>query len=207
MDTTSADNENAATGQLLTAAVGDRCASCQAPLASDQRYCIQCGERRGKARISFAAIAGQAASAPAPPRPPRRRPRASASMTFVAGVGTLLLAMGVGVLIGHTNNNNSGQRASAPAAQVITVAGGAGGGGATSSSAGRSTGKTSKHSTKTHHKSAPAKITKKTAQAATAAASKVLGSSAPANPTVKTGQSGHGAGYTKGKFTGSFFGP
>jgi hypothetical protein len=207
MDTTSADNENAATSQLLTAAVGDRCASCQAPLASDQRFCIKCGERRGKARVSFAAITGQAAPATAPPRPPRRRPRASASMTFVAGVGTLLLAMGVGVLIGHTNNNNPAQRASVPA-QVITVAGGAGGSSATSTSAARSAGKTAKHSTKTHQsKSAPAKITKKTAQAATAAASKVLGSSAPANPTVKPGQTGHGAGYKNGKFTGSFFGP
>ncbi len=31
-------------------AEGDRCSLCRAPLAIDQRYCLQCGQRRGGKR-------------------------------------------------------------------------------------------------------------------------------------------------------------
>ena len=37
-----------ATTELVTGTVGGRCANCQAQLASDQRYCVNCGARRGK---------------------------------------------------------------------------------------------------------------------------------------------------------------
>ena len=84
--------------------MGDRCVNCGAPLSSDQRYCINCGERRGAARFTLpVAAAAPAEPAPSSPsRPPRsRRPRPTQGATLVAGIGTLLLAMGVGVLIGH----------------------------------------------------------------------------------------------------------
>jgi hypothetical protein len=32
---------------------GERCAGCGVPLAEDQRYCLNCGQRRGNARIPF----------------------------------------------------------------------------------------------------------------------------------------------------------
>ena len=65
--------------------------------------------------------------------PPRQRPRMTANATLIAGIGTLLLALGIGVLIGRTGNNNSGSKA-APV-QVVTVAGAGASGPAGASSA------------------------------------------------------------------------
>ena len=123
----------------------------------------------------------------------------------MAGVATLLVALGVGVLIGHDSNNGTPVRASAP--QVITVSGGAGTGAAgtgSASTAAGSSGKASKGKTKvtTVH------VTAKTAKAATAAASKVLGSgnSLSKNVQQQVGAScTGGAGCQSGKFTGNFF--
>jgi len=66
--------------------------------------------------------AGQAPPA-APPTPPAGPAglRANNTLTVIAGVGVLLLAMGVGVLIGRSGASKQ----SAPAAQVISVASGA----------------------------------------------------------------------------------
>jgi hypothetical protein len=197
MDSTRATDEDAATGELLTAAVGDRCTNCQAPFASDQHYCVNCGERRGKARFALAAMANPApAPAAAPARAPRR-PRASAGFTLIAGVGTLLLAMGVGVLIGR-NGNTSTQRASTPPVQVVSV----NGGGTAAPAQSSSTAAPKAQKGRVIH------ISKKTTAAAAAAASKVLGASAKnlPPPTVTVGQAGHGAGYQGGHFTGNFFG-
>src|SRR5450755_3368765 len=116
MDVTRAAQDDAKTQQLVSSAVGDRCTNCQAPFASDQRYCVTCGERRGKARSNFAA---PAAPAPSPKR--ERAPRPSSGATLIAGVATLLLAMGIGFLIGNANNNGNTRAAAAPP-QVITVA-------------------------------------------------------------------------------------
>ena len=110
------------------------CRACGAPMAEDQRYCLECGERRSA--MSSVLLGGPPASpVPAgppamPPSPPRggRRddaPRSSA-VTVMAGVGVLLLAMGVGVLIGRSG----GSKPSAPAAaQVISVSTAPAGGG------------------------------------------------------------------------------
>ena len=127
-DVTRAAPDDAQTQELVSSAVGDRCTNCQAPLASDQRYCVTCGERRGKARFNFAAPAAPAA-APAPSPKRERAPRPSSGATLIAGVATLLLAMGIGFLIGNANNNGNTRAAAAPP-QVITVAGNALGGGA-----------------------------------------------------------------------------
>ena len=52
----------------------------------------------------------------------------SSGTTLVAGVGVLLLAIGLGVLIGRIGHTNSNQKAaSTPAVQVVTVNGGSGG--------------------------------------------------------------------------------
>ncbi len=95
-------------------------------MAEDQRYCLECGERRGamsSVLLGGPPVSTQAAAPPAtPPSPPRDSrgadtPRGSA-VTVIAGVGVLLLAMGVGVLIGRSG----GSKPSAPAAaQVISV--------------------------------------------------------------------------------------
>lgn len=111
---------------------GDNCPSCGASLAPDQRYCLACGHRRGDPRLPFmdAVVFMESAKQPAPVEagaatapPPDRRPFMSANASLVAGVATLILAIGVGVLIGRSGEGGS-TNAAAPAPQVIKVGGG-----------------------------------------------------------------------------------
>jgi hypothetical protein len=107
---------------------GEPCASCGAPLASDQRYCLECGARRAQARVAFREILasggapppGQPAPAAAPAHdgPPPR-----SGVAFLAGLLCLLAALGVGVLIGNSGDDKTA--ATAPPPQVITVGGAA----------------------------------------------------------------------------------
>jgi hypothetical protein len=104
------------------------CTACGAALAPDQRYCLECGER-SPATSDFlrAGPPGQAPSTPPPTRPPTPPATAEApgrpnqTLSLIAGVGVLLLAMGVGVLIGRAGASSA---KTAPA-QVITVGTGA----------------------------------------------------------------------------------
>lgn len=200
------------TQQFVGAAVGDRCVACGTQLATDQKYCLNCGERRGKPRFALGTTAAPAAAAPAAASKPPKKQRVSSSTALVAGVGTLLLALGVGVLIGHTNNGSS-KNANAPA-QVITVGGSSGGTSSGAAAAGTTQGKAkaakgkSSKQAKAHNNSKSAGVDKKQAAKAQAAASKVLGSSSKnlPPPTTKVGDAGHGPGYSKGHFTGTFFG-
>jgi hypothetical protein len=216
--------------QLLAGSVGDRCANCGAPLASDQRYCIQCGERRGSSRFSTATMTAPktAAAGGATGAPPEPRRRWSSGTTLIAGIATLLLAMGVGVLIGKAGNNNNNSRAGTPT--VITVNGGgasSGSAGASSGAAGANTGGTSTgtahHRTAARASHAPRTESAKAKQAASTskpsaaavkkasnAASSVLGGSAgQQQSTVTTGSSCQAgtAGCQNGHFSGNFFGP
>jgi hypothetical protein len=201
------------TRQLSVAGSTDHCANCGAPLASDQHYCVNCGERRGKARFTLAVpqdedvqvtVTRSSSSAP-------RRPRVSSSFSLIAGIATLLLAMGVGVLIGH-NNSGSGS-GKAPATQVITVNGGgtpAASSGAAAPTGSASAGTSSATKGKKGGSAKGAKAAPKVVvQKAAAAASKVTGGSAKvADPTAQQGsscQSGT-AGCQGGKLTGNFFG-
>jgi hypothetical protein len=97
----------------------ETCRRCGSPLADDQRYCLECGERRAPARSSLLAVPPGSSRPAAPPGwlaqpegPSRGNPAA-----VLAGVGVLLLAMGVGVLIGRSGFSSSG---SVPPA-VVTV--------------------------------------------------------------------------------------
>jgi hypothetical protein len=220
---------------LVAGTMGDRCVSCGAPLAPDQRYCVNCGERRGAARFTLPtpAAAAPEASRPAADRPKRsRRPRASSGATLVAGVGTLLLALGVGVLIGH---GAGGQTKTVQGhAQVIKVNEGGGGvatssGGSAAAASGSSgaskkgrhsdgpskhkSGGSSKHKATHKAKSAappPPKPTRQEAQAAQNAANKVTGggnvNNAPATVTVGASCTGAGCDPKTHKFNGNFFG-
>ena len=178
----------------MVAAIREQCAVCGAAMASDQRYCVECGERRGPARVPMQD--GRALHDPATPlapRPPRQRRGTSVNSTLIAGIGTLLLAMGIGVLIGRSGNNTS---AKAPPAQIVTVAG-AGAGGAASGAA-------SQPGTST-----PATPTDKsgsTTVTATPKSKTIKKSTAPKPKAVKVGSAGHGKGYQNGHFTGNFFG-
>jgi hypothetical protein len=207
------DGDEAPTQQLGLAAVGDRCASCGAPLASDQRYCVVCGERRGKARFTVAEPTAPAVDGAAVPPRRQRRARASSGFTLIAGIATLLIAMGVGVLIGH--NNNSAAHSAGSSQPLHITLGNTNAGTAAASTPSASTPastKKGKHSSK-----AGSKATKGTAKSsaaasakASSAASKVLGGANKVAPATVTqgGQCSAGSAgcASNGKFNGSFFG-
>ncbi len=104
------------------------CPACGAPLAPDQRYCLECGERRNPMSSVMLGGPPRAGAAASPPDTPPAQPpsgqrsdspwQRNTTLTVIAGVGVLLLAMGVGVLIGRAG---AGKSAAAPA-QVISVA-------------------------------------------------------------------------------------
>jgi hypothetical protein len=177
----------------ISTAAGDQCTSCGAPLAPDQRYCVHCGQRRGQSGMPHAeATLGPVATVPLARR---RGPRMSVNSTLIAGIGTLLLAMGVGVLIGRSGAKADATRASVP--QIITVAGG----GASTASTNTS-GKASKSKSKGSKSDAAAKSSSTKAPATIKGTDVKL----PAKKVVTIGAKGHGPGYQNGKFTGNFFG-
>ena len=105
------------------------CRSCGSPLAADQRYCLQCGNRVAEARVPFLDILGseRPVAATTTTTVTERRSRwsiahMSTNAAAVAGVACLLLALGVGVLIGNAGGN-TGDTPATP--QVISVGGAA----------------------------------------------------------------------------------
>lgn len=104
----------------------DPCPGCGAAMAADQRYCLACGERRAEARLDYLEVLRR----PEPASPARasatvtHTDRQRANTTLVAGVGCLLLAMGVGVLIGTAGEAESATAPVSAPAQVIRVQGG-----------------------------------------------------------------------------------
>jgi hypothetical protein len=171
----------------LVAVTGENCPACGAHMAADQRYCLECGQRRGETRLPIVEGLRQR-NREDPPPPARRRPRLTANGTLIAGVGTLLLAMGIGVLIGRTANTPTSGKSGV---QVVTVGGG--GATATGAAANAASGKGAK--------------SKKSAKAAKANPGAVYKNTKLPPPVVKLGSPGKGRGYTHGKFTGDFFGP
>jgi hypothetical protein len=95
------------------------CAHCGAPLARDQRYCLECGTPRtylsGMLLERLQAPSAQPAAPVQPSSAPWQRGNV---LTLIAGIGVLLLAMGVGVLIGRSGSSGS---AGAAAPQVIVA--------------------------------------------------------------------------------------
>jgi hypothetical protein len=114
-----------------------QCPACAAPLAGDQRYCLECGERRmpmsnflfggeGTAERQVPQVPPVASMPPGP-----QALSSNNTLTVIAGVGVLLLAMAVGVLIGRSG----GSSPRAAPTQVISVAGAATGAPAASAEA------------------------------------------------------------------------
>jgi hypothetical protein len=167
----------------------DQCAACGSALAPDQRYCVECGQRRGTARVpQLDGLAERTRPAGTAGPPPRRR-GTTVNSTLLAIVGTLLLALGVGVLIGRTS---SGSNAKIPPVRVLTVAGAGAASGAGTAATPQSAGAAA----------AAAKANRTGAKAAAATKhTKVK------LKVVKVGTPGKGRGYQHGHFTGNFFGP
>ena len=112
---------------------GAPCVVCAAPLASDQRYCLSCGTRRAEARLPFREILTTAAVSPAivpVVASARREPLdegGRSALLALASIGCLLLALGVGVLIGGSGDSGA---VATPPAQVVTLGGATGATGA-----------------------------------------------------------------------------
>jgi hypothetical protein len=116
---------------LIGMASPNHCPSCGADMTPDQRYCVECGNRRGKPRFSTerpkaAPVAVAARKAPR---------RFSASSTLLTGLAVLLLAVGVGVMIGNSGDSTASPK---PNYKVVINNGGGGGGGVGTSTSGSS---------------------------------------------------------------------
>jgi len=113
---------------------GEPCAGCGSPLAADQRYCLECGLRRGGARVDYrqrmtaSAASGSESPSPDPAQTPPQAPAAEkpakterdfAPLAAVGGIAVLGLMLLVGVLIGRGDGD------SAPAAAPVVVPAGA----------------------------------------------------------------------------------
>lgn len=121
---------------------GEACRECGATLAVDQRYCLNCGRRRGGPRVDFrehlpaddaGAQNGVAPAAPPPAATPpaaERPQRDYAPLAAVGGIAILGLMLLVGVLIGKGDSGST----TAPPPQVVRV--GDGGAGETASDGG-----------------------------------------------------------------------
>lgn len=203
----------------MLSAGGDACPSCGSPMAKDQRYCLECGTRRGDPRLPFmdavvfmeAAKQPEAAAAAPPPPSEPKRGGISNNAALIAGVGTLVLAIGVGVLIGRSGDNGT-QTAASNTPQVIKVEGGGGGETAAATETGGSNaGKGGKGKSKGKGKKA-AKSLETGSSGTSKAAEEVLKPSADAKPlpppTTQLGdkcEKGTAGCSKSGEFDGSFF--
>jgi hypothetical protein len=87
---------------------GGGCTTCGAALSADQRYCLACGTRRDGSRLPFRdALSGDALPAQTSHAPatvlaaaPAAGAGAAPLLTTLAALGCVLLAFGVGVLVG-----------------------------------------------------------------------------------------------------------
>ncbi len=104
---------------------GEPCTHCGSPLAADQRYCLNCGIRRAERRVPVAATRGPspAPEGVAPRIAPAGGPPAVQRLGGAWGVAALLLlALGVGVIIGNQSGDDAPVAAQPP---EVTIAAGA----------------------------------------------------------------------------------
>jgi len=105
----------------------ERCTGCGNPLALDQRYCLNCGKRRGGARIEFEKYLDQEPPNSPPKVPPvvaaqpadNRPEREVTPLMAAVGLTGLAVILILGVLIGRTGQGNS----TPVAAPVVAAAG------------------------------------------------------------------------------------
>jgi hypothetical protein len=106
---------------------GDTCEQCGSALAVDQRYCLNCGWRRGESRVDYeqrlmgnGAVSGNGAAsgaAMAAPSPATQQWTPAFAILTIALLGVMLL---LGVLIGKKGNDNT-QTVAAQAAPTTTA--------------------------------------------------------------------------------------
>jgi hypothetical protein len=105
--------------------LGDPCASCGTTLDTDQRYCLECGTRRGDARLPFeqylpggltTAADNGGGAAEAPPAGPGGRQNEPSPVGAVIGVALLGTMLLLGVLLGRGGDDAT---TAAPAPVVV----------------------------------------------------------------------------------------
>src|SRR5262245_52140060 len=105
---------------------GEPCKGCGSPLASDQRYCLNCGKRRGESPIAYADYLGAGgANGVAPPgQLPATAPVPAPANPWAAALGIALLGglVLVGVLIGRGGDEGTVTAAAPVAAAEGTAA-------------------------------------------------------------------------------------
>ena len=157
-----------------------RCENCAAPMADDQRYCVECGTRRGVPRFSLAPGASAPAGSTSSSAGSSRRTFSPVTMVIL-GTVVILLALGVGFLIGnatsstppvHVYLNGSGAASSTGGSGSSSAASGGGGSSSSSGGSGKSSGS----------------------------------GSGTSSPKVGGSCTNGTAGCKNGKFTGNFFG-
>ena len=112
----------------LVGVPGDLCTTCGSALSPDQRYCLSCGTRRSGANLHFQQILAAETAAQAPSGSSAHAGAAvgaaaggsttRSSMPALASIACLLLALGVGVLIGRSGSGSG----SAATTQAVTAA-------------------------------------------------------------------------------------
>jgi hypothetical protein len=177
-------------------AQGEPCASCGASLAGDQRYCLECGARRVDARIPFRDILARQGAA-GPPQAPvvRAYPKehgGPSGVTFLVGLVALLLALGVGVLIGRSGDDTPTAATQPPAPQVISV-----GGAAAAPAATTSTPTTSTPSGTSSSSGSSSSGSDKSSRSKDSGSSGAKGSSKATNKDVKSLDNSSGSDYEK----------
>jgi hypothetical protein len=123
MALTSGTGDGETVGLPVVGQEGDTCEQCGSALATDQRYCVNCGWRRGEARVDYetrlnggthAAPNGTVATVGTPN--PQWTPVVAIGAIAILGVMLLL-----GVLIGKKDNNTT-QTVAAQAPATTTTA-------------------------------------------------------------------------------------
>jgi hypothetical protein len=110
-----------ATGTPTAVSHGQPCAHCGAPLASDQRWCLNCGRRRPG--VSAPPMSARPAAVQPPHGPPPRSPvviagRAISPLALGTGLAIFAVALLLGLVIG---GDGGGKQVAASPPQVIRV--------------------------------------------------------------------------------------
>jgi hypothetical protein len=141
--------------------------------------------------------------APQPP-PKKKRTGISPNAALIAGVGTLLLALGIGVLIGRSGNHSTAS--TAPAAPIV-IHGGGGEEGSTAATGKSTTGGGAAANAKTKKQKEAALKASEKHPAAEEVLKPAAGVKLPPSTVKPGGKCEEGAaGCEGGKFTGNFFG-